>query len=299
VPPTSISGNTLTWNFSAAGFYDHFWNTMKIRCSPSAVVGDTLCVTIHVTTNPADANTANNSYIVCVPVTNSYDPNDKAVIPRGTGATGNIENGTELTYLINFQNTGNDVAYDITVRDSIDSDLDMSSLRVIATSHTMKPFVASGRDVAFRFENINLPDSGANEPASHGHILYKIKPKASLAPGTQINNTARIYFDYNSAIVTNTTLNTIAVPTTVQHLSSGDLNAIIYPNPASSNVQMELKEGGRFSADLYDLMGRVVTSADFTDGKGTIDVKDLPAGVYMLRLTSAGKTISTKLSIEH
>jgi hypothetical protein len=53
-----------------------------------------------------------------------------------------------------------------------------------------------------------LPDSHINEPASHGWLMYRIKLKDNLALGTQITNTASIYFDYNAPVVTNTTLNT-------------------------------------------------------------------------------------------
>ena len=54
----------------------------------------------------------------------------------------------------------------------------------------------------FKFPNIMLPDSASNPAGSQGFVQYRIKPKANLPLGTQIENTAHIYFDYNAAITT-------------------------------------------------------------------------------------------------
>ncbi|MCB0641398.1 MAG: T9SS type A sorting domain-containing protein, partial [Phaeodactylibacter sp.] len=62
--------------------------------------------------------------------------------------------------------------------------------------------------VNFYFPDILLPDSNANEPASHGHIIYRIRPKTGLTEGTRIENSADIYFDFNPPIQTNTTYST-------------------------------------------------------------------------------------------
>ena len=63
--------------------------------------------------------------------------------------------------------------------------------------------------VEFNFDNILLPDSIVNEPGSHGYVKYGIKANAGLADFTAVQNTANIYFDFNPAIITNTTSNTL------------------------------------------------------------------------------------------
>lgn len=298
-PAPTVSGNTLTWNIASLSAFNHFYSTVNILTAANAVLGDTLCVVVNIATTPADGNPSNNTYTICRVVSNSFDPNDKEVAPTGTGIPGNIVNGTQLTYLVNFQNTGNDVAYNVTVKDLIDNDLDLSTLKVIKSSHTVKAAIV-GREVNFRFDNINLPAMSVNEPASHGYILYSIKPKASLAIGTAINNTANIYFDYNDAIVTNTTLNTITTPQSVQYLTNGTLEASVYPNPANGSVYVDVTGNENFSTDLYDMLGRNVRSAKGVNGKAVINVKDIPAGMYMLRLTNKNnKAISTKINVQH
>jgi hypothetical protein len=94
--------------------------------------------------------------------------------------------------VIRFQNTGTDVAYKVVVVDTLSADLDVSTLQLGSVSHPYKMQVSGkGRPVlTFTFNNILLPDSNANEPASHGYIQFSIKPKAGLPEKTRIENYA-------------------------------------------------------------------------------------------------------------
>jgi hypothetical protein len=147
----------------------------------------------------------------CLPIIDSFDPNDKLVSPQGVTAEHYTPTGVDLQYKIRFQNTGTDVAYKVVVVDTISENLDISTLKIGAISHPYKLSVSGkGRPVlTFTFENIMLPDSNRNEPQSHGYISLNIKPKKELAEKTVIENFADIFFDYNEPVRTNTTVNTI------------------------------------------------------------------------------------------
>jgi uncharacterized repeat protein (TIGR01451 family) len=149
--------------------------------------------------------------IECLPIIDSFDPNDKAVSPEGVTDQHYTPTGRALEYVVRFQNTGTDVAYKVVVVDTLSEHLDVSTLRVGAVSHPYKLHVSGkGRPVlTFTFDNINLPDSNANEPASHGRIQFSIKPKADLPEKTRVENFADIFFDYNEPVRTNTTVNTL------------------------------------------------------------------------------------------
>jgi uncharacterized repeat protein (TIGR01451 family) len=149
--------------------------------------------------------------VECLPITDSFDPNDKAVSPQGVGPDRYTPTGAALDYVIRFQNTGTDVAYKVVVTDTLSEHLDVSTLRVGTVSHPYKMTVGGkGRPVlTFAFDNINLPDSTADEPRSHGRIQFSIRPKAGLPEKTRVENFADIFFDYNEPIRTNTTLNAI------------------------------------------------------------------------------------------
>jgi hypothetical protein len=149
--------------------------------------------------------------IECLPITDSYDPNDKAVTPEGVTDGHYTPTRSWLDYVIRFQNTGTDVAYKVVVTDTLSEHLDLATLQVGAASHACKVAVSGkGRPVlTFTFNNIMLPDSNANEPKSHGYIQFSIKPKAGLPEKARIENYADIFFDYNEPVRTNTTLNTL------------------------------------------------------------------------------------------
>lgn len=148
-------------------------------------------------------NDSTTDIVVC-----AYDPNDK-VETTGIGEEGLISNGQWLEYTVRFQNTGNYFATDVTVRDQLSEHLDQSSLTPISWSHDVVTSIEPDGEVVFFFENILLPDSGADYTGSQGFVTYIIKADSNLYPGTEILNVARIFFDQNPPIVTNATLNTV------------------------------------------------------------------------------------------
>lgn len=135
----------------------------------------------------------------------AYDPNDKQVEPNQEY----ISNGQELDYLIRFQNTGNDTAFTVIIKDHLSTYLDWSSVQPVASSHEMEYSVNDGGELLLTFLNIQLPDSNTNLIGSQGFARFRINPLDNLLPNTGIHNTAEIYFDFNPAIITNTVTSTI------------------------------------------------------------------------------------------
>ncbi|TGD83317.1 DUF7619 domain-containing protein [Hymenobacter wooponensis] len=190
----------------------------------------------------------------CQPILDSYDPNDKQVVPVGVTAQHFTPTNQALRYQVRFQNTGNDVAYRVVVVDTISADLDLSTLQINAASHSYRLAVAGQQRpvLTFTFDNIMLPDSASNPLGSNGLIQFSIRPKAVLAARTRIDNFADIFFDYNEPVRTNTTTNRIYdVPRTVDPavaLSYSDVLAL----PAIASVA---PAEGRFGT-LVTLTGR-------------------------------------------
>ncbi len=151
--------------------------------------------------------------ISCVEILGPYDPNDKIATPKGIGPNHFIKVGEPLDYKIRFQNTGNDTAFQVILVDTLDTEhLDITSLRVLNSSHPYELTIADASVLIFTFDNILLPDSTTNEAASHGFVKYYIEQQANNVVNTVINNAASIYFDYNQAIVTPTAFNTLWNP---------------------------------------------------------------------------------------
>jgi len=146
---------------------------------------------------------------VCVEVTGAYDPNIKSAIPVGIGPNHEIAKEWPLEYTIQFQNTGNDTAFLVVLKDTLSEHLDLSTIQVKGSSHDYTWNLNPNRELVFTFENILLVDSFTNEPGSHGFILFEITPSTNSIPGDLIENRAGIYFDFNDPIITNTVWHTI------------------------------------------------------------------------------------------
>jgi uncharacterized repeat protein (TIGR01451 family) len=145
----------------------------------------------------------------CQIIIGSYDPNDKQAVPRGIGEQHIVAKNEEIEFKIRFQNTGTADAINIFILDTLDlQNLDFSTLRMGIVSHEYTTEL-TGNVLRINFDNIHLPDSTTNEPASHGFVKYHIRTKSNLNGGEIISNTANIYFDYNAPITTNTTQHTI------------------------------------------------------------------------------------------
>ena len=231
--------------------------------------------------------------VSCGVVRNSYDPNDKTGYPLGYGDRNSIDQNQDLTYKIRFQNTGNDTAYMVVIRDTIDTRfLDMSSIEFGASSHKYVPVLYDKNIVQFTFNNIMLPDSFRNEVASNGFVQFRIKQKKDLPIGTKIENSAGIYFDFNPPIITNLARHTVAKPifNTVKTLEINDLKAQVEvsPNPFETETVFKimgntpLSIGGVF--DLFDLNGRLLRHDFFDKNQYTLKRNDLNAGVYMYKI---------------
>ena len=149
---------------------------------------------------------------ICVEVIGAYDPNIKSVIPVGIGPNHEIDKSWALDYTIQFQNTGNDTAFLVVLRDTLSENLDLSTIQVKGASHNFTWNLNPDRELVFTFENILLVDSFTNEPGSHGIVRFEITPDINLIPGDLIENRAGIYFDFNDPIITNTVWHTIRTP---------------------------------------------------------------------------------------
>jgi uncharacterized repeat protein (TIGR01451 family) len=225
----------------------------------------------------------------------SWDPNDKTGFPLGVGEQRFIEPGQPLDYLIRFQNTGTDTAFNIVVIDSLPETLEPASIKLLGSSHPMT-FVLGDRGIArFIFNDIMLPDSNVNEPLSHGFVKFSIAQKPGLPLPTVIENSAAIYFDFNEPIITNTTFHTvdtnfIEVLSDVSNLTESHGELLVYPNPSAGDVLFELPTDSPTKAifSLHDAFGRALRSNDFDGKQYRFQREGLVDGVYFYRLEVEG-----------
>lgn len=205
--PDQTIGSILRWNFNLPIFgTKHISLLAENSAAPFSQLKDS--VYAHMT---APGITFNYALTHLRNVLCALDPNDKQVEPKGYGEAGAIDIGTErLTYTVRFQNTGNDTAFTVMVRDRLHAWLDPATIEVLGSSHPLTSLnVENDGEAVFLFNNILLPDSNVNEAASHGYVVFSIGVRPGAPNGTTIENSADIYFGDNEAVVTNTVLNTL------------------------------------------------------------------------------------------
>jgi len=138
----------------------------------------------------------------------------------------------------------------------------------------------------FTFEQIMLPDSGANEPGSHGFVKFAMKPVTTLVNGAQVGNIANIYFDFNEPVITNEAVFTVDDASAVNELVR-DQDLRLWPSPASDVLYVAHRSERVLSVELLDLRGRPLLVGGAVDH---LDVGPLAVGMYMVRVTTPAAT---------
>jgi len=279
--PLSVNGQTITWLYSNLAPGQSATIQLQLLPDSNAVMGNYMNSTLSI--GPVnDTVPANNIVALRQLITNSWDPNDKLVYPAGV-----ITAGTELNYTIRFQNTGNAPAFNVVVKDTLESTLDIASMRITGYSHPMN-FSMDGNGIAtFTFFNIMLPDSGSDNAGSNGNVSFRIKTKDNLAPGTLINNRAGIIFDNNPPIITNFATDSIDIILATGN-STPTYTMTAYPNPGSGSVIFRFSEDMNESGalNIYAINGQLVFTKNAIRNSDVINLSELSPGIYTAVITT-------------
>ncbi|MDF2450044.1 MAG: hypothetical protein K0R26_2548 [Bacteroidota bacterium] len=294
----TLSGDTVMWNFTNLNYTSNYstFFTVYFTVPMSTPLGSIFTSCAYAKPTVADFNPIDNAFCYNRTVTGSYDPNDKTPSPIGVGSNGTIAASvTDLTYLIRFQNTGNGPAVNIVVKDTLSTNVNVNSFEMLGSSHAYNVEILPGNVLRWKFNNIMLPDSNSNEPGSHGYIQYRIKRTTNNTPGTQIKNTAYIYFDFNEPVVTNTAVNTIETVTGIKSQVSGDNGWDVYPNPSSGilNIIHSSPEKENSIITVINSIGQTVFEDQINGPHSSIDLSKLTTGVYFVKIASE-KTTTVK-----
>jgi len=118
-----------------------------------------------------------------------------------------------------------------------------------------------------------------------------------LPLGTQIQNTAHIYFDYNAPIVTNTTINEFTQ--TVSIKENKQLSSItIYPNPSTGKYYITLQEtinSTQYNLEVYNLLGELILNQKIQSQTTQIDLSQYPQGTYILKASGANQSFHQRI----
>ena len=222
-------------------------------------------------------------------VLNSYDPNDKQCqLPMYIQP--DVQENMQFT--VRFQNDGNFPALNVVVRDTLSTNLDLSTFRFIGSKHPVTYSVDPiSREAVFRFSGIQLLPSASNLEESQGYFTYEIKELPNLILNSEIKNTAYIYFDFNPAIITNTTLN-INGYVGLNDILPNKLD--VYPNPTNGILQINGIENGQLR--ILSLTGQSVYDKFYNKGDN-IDLTSVKSGLYFLQMNTSQGEFTQKVNL--
>jgi len=293
---------TITWDFTDIP-PGAVWIYYPVMSTPQSVpTGETIDYYFKADPIIGDLTPLNNEWSCSLVTTNAYDPNDKQVMPVGEGPEGFItREDSLLSYLVRFQNTGTDTAYTVVIRDTLDSELDINTLVPGPSSHPYRLNVTKGNILEFFFENIYLPDSTVDLEGSNGFVFFDITFDKAIEEGSEIRNSAAIFFDFNPPVITNEVLNTIKKPVGIYSPIGEELNARIFPNPSTSDgtLLVDLAESGQYEITVLDIWGRTIKTLcpwqSFSAGTHTIplEMKTISAGIYLVSIRNTDRQVAT------
>lgn len=308
--PSSIIADTLIYNYSNLnpGDSSSIGILLNIAAPPVVNINDTLKMGAVILPLAGDETPVNNGDTILQRVRGAVDPNDKTEAHGAFISTAEISNGEYLSYLVRFQNTGTDTAFNIIVRDTLDAKLQWDKLQVLSASYPYTLEITGSRYLTWRFNNIKLVDSNRNEPASHGYIYFRIKPLSTLISGDVIKNAVSIYFDFNQPVKTNDatiTVRTVVVTGINDPIPVNDWELVAFPNPAHDKLDLAVrgKIYGELQLSLADQSGRNVLNKALGKKSGLVlnsqlNLSRLSAGIYYLTVATAKELRTIKIRVQ-
>ncbi len=251
---------------------------------PDFMLGDSITFETYADFEDANGGQSTASFTYETVVRCSFDPNDKLVHPNREGDYVLFEE--DLIYTVRFQNTGNDVAYDVVIRDTLDANLDLSTFHVLGTSHANQLNTILSEDglLTFEFRDIFLPDSTSNLEGSQGYVSYRIEAIEGLAEMTPITNSAGIYFDLNPPVITNTVQSIMVseLPTVSIEMPDNLFDFNVLPNPNKGIFTIQNIPNGIYQ--IHNTSGQIIQEGNMQNDL-QIDISREAQGVYFISVT--------------
>lgn len=295
--PDSVNGSQLYYGFDSLLFYSDLDLEIEVAMPNFAFMGTEMNFNIEATLDNNSGYLLEDSlhqYLLC-----AYDPNDKIALPLPNENDEISVNTKTIDYTIRFQNTGNYIARDVIVVDTLSNYLKRSTIRDFSSSHPMTFELQSGGVLTVNFLDINLPDTSVSFTESQGFVRFRVDLNDNLELGSVIENTGFIYFDQNPAIVTNTTRQVLSDFIELPEIEEGAV--IAYPNPTSGafTIYYNSESSSLRTVQISDYTGRIVkTYQDLNQNVLTIPAGTLNSNMYLVRCVTDEGDFTVRMLVE-
>lgn len=297
---TSADTDTLIWDIGDINPEQTVSIIVRDSVTLDATVGEVVVHKAFLTTdNPNDCDTTNVTYSYSQEIVGAIDPNDKLVEFLDKSSSPYIIQNRFVRYKIRFQNVGTHYASRVIILDTLDAQLDVSTIRNIVSSHNHKFEISSTNDLhilKWIFEDINLPAEEDDEEGSNGFVSFEISTIHNTKVGSSISNTAYIKFDFEDYIKTNEVENNILLNNPKRN--APECEVVIRPNPAKNATNISLvgktktHEGTSYNPINFKEVGIITTNGIVVYSFKDIDsvshkssLESLLPGIYIVVIT--------------
>ena len=246
----------------------------------ASILGDTLRPILTVETIVEESSIDDNVDSLNIEIVGSFDPNDKNPDLTFVDYESYINNSLPtIEYLIRFQNEGTFPAEIVRLTDSIDGSLDISSFRMISSSHSFELRIEEDI-VTWVFEDINLVPKETNEEESIGYVLFAIETLPGLGIMDSFTNVANIFFDFNEPIITNVASTRFSQIDSAFQLQTTFINASTDLSTVLGDSLPNLEQ--TYQLIIKDINGSVVFENTTETNLDDIDLSSLDNGLYFV-----------------
>lgn len=217
-----------------------------------------------------------------------------------------LDQETDIEYTIVFNNTWTDTINRVVIRDTLSPHLDIQSVEPGASSHPYDLEIYNRGIVKITLSEIQLqPVGSAEEASSSGFVKFRISQKPNNPLGTEITNSAAVYFDYHAPVLTNNIDYTVGCTSFFQqgclelstkvteNFPGVEIN--VAPNPFWDKATIDIEGITLNEVELlmYDMMGRLIRTEKHRADRIEVYRNNLPSGMYTFQLLTRGQTLAT------
>ncbi|MBQ3833304.1 MAG: T9SS type A sorting domain-containing protein, partial [Bacteroidales bacterium] len=154
------------------------------------------------------------------------------------------------------------------------------------------------------FAGYKIPYNGTNSSGNGDWFVVSVAPNRSGSGSNTlyVRTDSTWYTAYEKfAVRTSTAMRPVTCIVDIEDYAT-EHEISIYPNPASSIVNIELgsvEYGKDITVDIYDMLGRNVATSNHNSSEGSIElnVSDFSEGLYFVRMNIDGHSVTEKVLI--